>query len=73
MRLEARRHSLRILSESHLDLAYIEDTLGLRREGDSVLLIRRNLETNHDLSHLETSPHDPSRAAHKPRSKPRRG
>jgi len=40
MRLELCRSHLEILPEGEADLAYIEDTLGLRRAGNQIPLIR---------------------------------
>lgn len=40
MRLELCRSHLEILPEGEADLAYIEDTLGLRKAGSQIPLIR---------------------------------
>jgi len=40
MKLELCRSHLEILPEGEADLAYIEDTLGLRRAGNQIPLIR---------------------------------
>ena len=40
MRLELCRSHLEILLEGEADLAYIEDTLGLRKAGNQIPLIR---------------------------------
>ena len=40
MRLEICRSHLEILPEGEADLAYIEDTLGLRKAGNQIPLIR---------------------------------
>jgi hypothetical protein len=40
MRLELCRSHLEILPEGEADLAYIEDTLGLRQAGNQIPLIR---------------------------------
>ncbi|OGP46222.1 MAG: hypothetical protein A3K30_03885 [Deltaproteobacteria bacterium RBG_13_51_10] len=40
MKFEIRRKCLRIKPESEIDLAYIEDILGLKKEGDSIPLVR---------------------------------
>ena len=40
MRLELCRSHLEILPEGEADVAYIEDTLGLRRAGNQIPLIR---------------------------------
>ena len=40
MRLELCRSHLEILPEGEADLAYIEDTLGLRKAGNHIPLIR---------------------------------
>jgi hypothetical protein len=40
MRLELCRSHLEILPEGEADLAYIEDTLGLRKAGNQIPLIR---------------------------------
>jgi hypothetical protein len=54
MKLTITRSGLRIESESDQDLAFIEDSLGLRANGDSVAMTRVDLNANHQFSHLET-------------------
>lgn len=47
MRIEARRDELRIIPETEQDLAYLEDTLGLFKHGDTAKLkmeVTRGLE-----------------------------
>ena len=34
------RHCIRIIPQTEQDIAYIEDTLGLKRKGDSIKLVR---------------------------------
>lgn len=40
MRLDIRRDALLIIPENDLDCAFLEDTLGARREGDTLTLER---------------------------------
>jgi len=40
MKMEITRNSIRIIPESEQDEAFIEDTLGLKKEGDFILLTR---------------------------------
>ena len=40
MRLEVGRNTLKIIPETPEDEAYIEDTLGLRKNGDTAILRR---------------------------------
>lgn len=58
MDLEVRRNKLSITSDgtfwSDQETAYIEDTLGLRKEGDSLLLVRKNAMGLSCPAYLET-------------------
>jgi hypothetical protein len=47
MRLELCRSHLEILPEGEADLAYIEDTLGLRKAGNQIPLIRLDHSGGH--------------------------
>ena len=49
MKLEVGRKSLKIIPETRLDEAYIEDTLRLRKKGDTIAL-RRVACINLDLT-----------------------
>lgn len=40
MRLDLQRDKLVVFPESEADAAFLEDTLGLRRGGDSIRLVR---------------------------------
>lgn len=42
MRVELHRKSIQIVSESPQDVAFIEDTLRLKDDGDSINLTRKN-------------------------------
>ena len=55
MRFEIRRHGIAVIPETKEDEAYIEDTLGLRRDGDAVLLRRRNAMGLSCIAFLETT------------------
>jgi hypothetical protein len=57
MKLTVERGSLRIEPESAQDVAFIEDSLQLRADGDSVALTRVDLGADHQLSHLATAGH----------------
>ena len=61
MRLEIHRHRLVIVSEDkraggydERDTAFIEEVLGLRKNGDSIKLVRRNAHGLSCLGVLET-------------------
>jgi len=41
MIMDITRNFIRIIPQTEQDKAYIEDTLGLRKEGDSIRLVRR--------------------------------
>ena len=55
MRFEIRRGGIAVIPESKQDEAYIEDTLGLRRDGEYVRLIRRNAMGMSCMGLLETT------------------
>lgn len=42
MRMEVERYAIYIYPNNDTDVAYIEDTLGLKKAGDSIKLTRRN-------------------------------
>lgn len=58
MKLLITRYSLEIIPEDSLsdkrDTAYIEEVLGLKKDGDSIQLIRRNVSDLSSLAYLET-------------------
>lgn len=57
MKLEVRRSEIVIIPETALDTAYIEDTLGLKREGDAVRLVRvAPLGLSMALAYLKAAP-----------------
>lgn len=62
MRIELHRKSIRIISESPQDAAFIEDSLGLKNNGDFIELKRKNktacvppglLKTTESMEYLE--------------------
>lgn len=55
MKFRVTRRALEIVPESEVDEAYIEDTLGLRRDCDAILLVRKNALGLMSLGHLTTS------------------
>jgi len=64
MKLEVTRYTLRIrpssilCSDHHLDVAFIEEVLGLKHEGDSIKLIRRNVYGIGSIAYLHTDTSD---------------
>jgi hypothetical protein len=61
MRLDVDRHGLKITPDSsgfgprdERDLAFIEEVLGLKNDGDSVLLVRKNAMGLSCIAYLET-------------------
>ena len=59
MRLEIGRYRLMVIPEScrdqnELDTAYIEEVLALKKEGDSIRLVRKNAIGLSCLAYLET-------------------
>ena len=60
MKFEVERYGIVIIPEGKQDDAYIEDTLGLRKEGDSILLVRQNSIGMPRLASLQTE-HPPRR------------
>jgi hypothetical protein len=42
MKLEMDRNSMKIVPESAVDEAYLEEVFGLRNQGDSAIVIREN-------------------------------
>lgn len=54
MRMEINRHRIRIVPENEMDVAYIEDTLGLKKEGDMISLKRISpIGLSFSLAYLE--------------------
>ena len=58
MKLEIHRDQIHLRMESELERAFVEDTLGLRADGDSISLVRveRRTETRIVDSWLQTGP-----------------
>ena len=54
MRFEIGRHGIRVIPEDEHDIAYIEDTLGLKHEGDYVDLTRIDIVGLRGVAYLET-------------------
>ena len=58
MRLEVNRYNLQITSDSgfwtNQDTAFLEDTLGLKKDGDAILLVRKNAMGLSCPAYLET-------------------
>jgi hypothetical protein len=56
MRLEVDRYALKIIPSDvdELDTAYIEDTLGLKKDGDSIQLVRVNSSGLLCIAYLKT-------------------
>jgi len=60
MKLEITRYTIQIIpaeynrNEKELDVAFIEGILGLKKEGDSIKLIRHNASGLSCLAYLET-------------------
>jgi len=54
MKLEVERSRLIISPESDVDIAYIEEVLGLEKEGDTIKLSRRNAHMLSCIAYLET-------------------
>jgi len=54
MKFELGRYGIRVVPENDLDQAYIEDTLGLRKQGDYVPLVRVNVISMNKLAYVET-------------------
>ncbi len=46
MKVELHRHSLEIVVDGTLDEVFAETVLGLREEGDSIRLVRRDVRTS---------------------------
>ena len=43
MKMEVTRHKIKIKPETMIDDAYIEDTLGLKEDGDFIYIQRKNV------------------------------
>ena len=54
MRYEISRHEIKIIPENQQDEAYIEDTLGLKHDGEWIRLRRRNAHGLLCIAYLET-------------------
>ena len=54
MHLEVGRRKMKICSDNEIDEAYIEEVLGLRKEGDSIKLVRKNVTGMSWMAYLET-------------------
>ena len=55
MKLEVERYRLKIVPESEIDKAYIEEVLGLRQDGDSIPCRRVNAMGLNAIAYLEIS------------------
>lgn len=53
MKLEVRRFAIEIVPESEEDIAYIEEVLKLKSQGDSCECIRQNMLTTLSISYIE--------------------
>ena len=65
MKLEIHRNSLKIIPEDksaircdERDTAYIEEVLGLKKDGDSIKLVRKNAYGLSCIAYLETKKED---------------
>lgn len=56
MKFVVSRNAITVEPESDLDVAYIEDTLGLRNAGDAIALVRRDAYASSNITHLTTNP-----------------
>ena len=59
MRFKVCRYGVEIIPDTDEDTAYIEDTLGLKKHGDSVPLVRENASGLSCMGHLTTHPFPP--------------
>ena len=60
MRLEVGRNTLKIIPETPEDEAYIEDTLGLRKKGDTIALRRiACINLDFTIAYLEARSSEP--------------
>lgn len=56
MRFKVERRGIEVIPESDQDVAYIEDTLGLKNDGDFVPLVRQNAINLSCMGNLTTAP-----------------
>jgi len=56
MKFVVGRRGISIIPEGEQDEAYIEDTLGLKRDQDAVLLVRQNAHGLSCMGNLTTAP-----------------
>ena len=54
MKIEIGRYRITIYPENDLDVAYIEEVLGLKEDGDKIELVRRNIIGVSHIAYLET-------------------
>lgn len=54
MRFEIGRYSITVVPDSKQDVAYIEDTLGLKRGGQAIQLVRKDAFGLGSIAYLET-------------------
>jgi hypothetical protein len=54
MKFEIRRDGIVVIPENDQDRAYIEDTLGLKKDGEYILLTRKNAHGLGSIAYLET-------------------
>jgi hypothetical protein len=55
VKFEQGRYGIRVIPENDGDVAYLEDTLGLTKEGDYVPLVRVNVISMHAIAYCETT------------------
>lgn len=56
MKFKVSRRGIEIIPENDQDTAYIEDTLGLKRDGDAIPLVRQNAIGLGCMGNLTTHP-----------------
>lgn len=56
MKFQIERYGILVIPETDADEAYIEDTLGLRNEGDAIPLVRENAFSSHRIVYVTTTP-----------------
>ena len=54
MKMEIGRYRITIYPENDLDVAYIEEVLGLKEDGDKIELVRKNIIGVSHIAYLET-------------------
>lgn len=56
MKFRIERYGIEVIPETDQDHAYIEDTLGLKKDGESVSLVRQNVHGLNSTAYLTTHP-----------------